>query len=163
MIGAVETASNSQASNGTYVKEIKASENAENALVIDYNAPEDGVYQLVVYQSNKELFGSHAYNAQMIDRFVTISVNDDYEENVYFRNTYSVDSFRSQCVKLQLKKGANEIKLYNNDYRVHKNGVNGVNTCVNYTPNFDKFELTLFMNKAYNPEAMQFHLSQYLL
>ena len=87
----------------------------------------------------------------MIDRFITLDVNGKDEKTVYFRNTYSVDSFRSQCVALDLKAGKNVIKIYNNDYRHHKNGVNGVNTCVNYTPNLDKFEFVQ-VSKTVEPE-----------
>ncbi|SFO28468.1 Concanavalin A-like lectin/glucanases superfamily protein [Pseudobutyrivibrio sp. UC1225] len=143
LIGNVEIGTNDVASNGKYVQEILASEDAENALEITYDAPVTGVYEMVVYQSNKELFGSHSYNAQMVDRFVTLNVNGGKDQTVYFRNTYSVDSFRTQCVKVVLKKGKNTLRFYNNDYRAHKNGVGGVNTCVNYTPNLDRFDFAL--------------------
>lgn len=151
LIGDVTVAENPAASGGKFVNEILASKDGKNALEIEYNAPSAGKYELVVYQSNKELFGSHAYNAQMIDRFITLDVNGKDEKTVYFRNTYSVDSFRSQCVALNLKAGKNVIKIYNNDYRHHKNGVNGVNTCVNYTPNLDKFEFVQ-VSKTAEPE-----------
>jgi hypothetical protein len=151
LIGDVTVAENPAASGGKFVNEILASKDGKNALEIEYNAPSAGKYELVVYQSNKELFGSHAYNAQMIDRFITLDVNGKDEKTVYFRNTYSLDSFRSQCVALDLKAGKNVIKIYNNDYRHHKNGVNGVNTCVNYTPNLDKFEFVQ-VSKTAEPE-----------
>lgn len=141
-VGDVTIAENSVASNGKYVKEILADKDAKNALIVEYDAPVKGSYEFAVYQSNKELFGSHAYNAQMVDRFITISVNGGEPQNVYFRNTYSNDSFRSQVITLNLKRGTNTIKIYNSDYRLHKNGHNGVNVCTNYTPNLDKFEIT---------------------
>lgn len=141
-IGDVTVKENANASGNKYVAGILADSSASNAIVAEYKAAMDGDYAFVVYQSNKELFGSHVYNAQMVDRFVTLSVNDGDPITVYFRNTYSDDSFRSQAVTLNLKKGVNTIKIYNNDYRVHKNGVGGTNVCTNYTPNLDKFEIT---------------------
>lgn len=140
--GNVKIGTNENASGGKYVKEILADKDAKNAITVNYTAPVEGSYEFVVYQSNKELFGSHDYNAQMVDRFITISVNGGEPKNIYFRNTYSDDSFRSQAITLQLKSGTNTIKIYNSDYRVHKNGVGGVNVCTNYTPNLDKFEFT---------------------
>ena len=141
-VGSVSVGANEVASNGKYVKGILADKDAKNALLVEYTAPEAGTYEFAVYQSNKELFGNHVYNAQMVDRFITISVNDGEPQNVYFRNTYSDDSFRSQVVTLNLKKGVNTIKIYNSDYRVHKNEHSGVNECTNYTPNLDKFEIS---------------------
>ena len=140
--GQVEVKENSNASGGKYVEGILADKDAKNSLTVNYDAPVEGTYEFAVYQSNEELFGAHDYNAQMIDRFITISVNEGEPQNIYFRNTYSADSFRSQVITLYLKRGANTIKIYNSDYRVHKKGVNGVDVCTNYTPNLDKFEIT---------------------
>ncbi|MFA9464498.1 MAG: LamG-like jellyroll fold domain-containing protein [Velocimicrobium sp.] len=141
-IGDVTTSSNTYASNGKYVNQILADKDGNNALVVDYTAKKSGNYVLAIYQSNKELFGKHSYNAQMVDRYVTISVNGQKPVNVFFRNTYSDESFKSQVATVSLRSGNNQLKIYNDDARVLKNGVGGVNTCVNYTPNLDKFEIT---------------------
>ncbi len=133
---------NAYASGGKYVTQLLASKDGSNHLTLKYNAAQDGTYKMAIYQSNKELFGNHSYNAQMVDRFVTISVNDGEPFNVFFRNTYSDESFRSKVVTLQLKEGENTIKIYNDDSRDLRNGVGGPNKCINYTPNFDKFEIT---------------------
>ena len=140
--GDVRVGQNQFASGGKYIEEILSSSTGEHALFVKYNALETGEYKMVVYQSNKELFGRHDYNAQMVDRFITLSVNDGQPYNAFFRNTYSEDAFKSQVVKLNLKKGDNVIKIYNDDSRTLKNGVGGVNKCINYTPNLDKFEIT---------------------
>lgn len=147
-IGAVTTGTNTYASNGKYVKQFLAKADASNAIVVNYTAEQAGEYALTIYQSNKELFGKHGYNAQMVDRYITISVNEGTPFNVFFRNTYSDESFKSQVITVNLKKGANQIKIYNDDSRVLKNGVGGTNTCVNYTPNIDKFEITTASTEA---------------
>ena len=149
--GNVIVKENSNASGGKYVEGILADKDAKNALVVKYNAPVEGNYEFAVYQSNEELFGSHDYNAQMVDRFITLSVNGEEPQNVYFRNTYSADSFRSQVITLPLKSGDNTIKIYNSDYRVHKKGINGKDVCINYTPNLDKFEITRSALTDYKP------------
>ena len=139
--GAVEVAESDYASGGSYVAGILGSTDASNSLEFTYNAEDAGSYKMIVYQSNKELFGRHVYNAQMVDRYITIQVNGGDPFNVVFRNTYSDESFRTQIVDLDLAEGENTIKIYNDDARELKNGVGGVNTCTNYTPNLDRFEI----------------------
>lgn len=129
-------------SGNKYVEGFIGDNKAGNALTLTYTASKAGNYKMAVYQSNDQLFGGHAYNAQMVDRYITISVNGGTPRNIYFRNTYSAESFKSQVISLSLNKGVNTIKIWNDDKRVLKNGVGGVNTCINYTPNLDKFEIT---------------------
>ncbi|POP34995.1 hypothetical protein C3B58_00365, partial [Lactonifactor longoviformis] len=136
------------AAEGKYVSQMQGNSAGENSLTVTYHAEEAGTYKMAVYQSNKELFGNHSYNAQMVDRYATVSVNGGEPFNVFFRNTYSDDSFKSQVVTLDLQAGDNTIQFYNDDTRVLKNGVGGTNTCTNYTPNFDKFEITPIVENA---------------
>ena len=100
---------------------------------------------MVIHHSNGELFGRHDYNAQLVDRFATIKVNYEKPFNVFFRNTYSDDSFKTRTVDVKLRKGKNTILIYNDDSRTVKCGVRtegGIQyeNLVNRTPNFDKFE-----------------------
>ena len=139
--GDVSEAENEYASEGAYIAGIRGSGDGSNSIEFTYNAPEAGNYKMIVYQSNKELFGSHSYNAQMVDRYITIQVNGGDPFNVVFRNTYSDESFKTQIVDLNLNEGENTIKIYNDDTRELKNGVGGVNTCINYTPNLDRFDI----------------------
>lgn len=139
--GQVSVAENGYASDGRYVQGIRGSEDGSNSLEFVYNAAQAGKYKMIVYQSNKELFGNHSYNAQMVDRYITIQVNGGEPFNVVFRNTYSDESFKTQIVDLDLLEGENTIKIYNDDWRELRNGLGGVNICTNYTPNLDKFEI----------------------
>lgn len=121
----------------------------KNSLTISVNVPEAGTYEMAVYQSSGELFGSHSYNAQMSERYATFAVNGGEGKKVVFRNTYSDETFRSQIVEVQLEKGENTIKIYNDNSKVITNGIHlggekkpeniDYNVLVNYTPNFDKF------------------------
>lgn len=121
----------------------------KNSLTITVNVPEAGTYEMAVYQSNGELFGQHAYNAQMTERYASFSVNGGDAKKVVFRNTYSDETFRSQVVPVTLQAGENTIKIYNDNSKVITNGIHmggekipaniDYNVLVNYTPNFDKF------------------------
>ena len=121
----------------------------KNSLTITVTVPEAGEYQMAVYQSNGELFGRHSYNAQMVERYASFSVNGGEAQKVVFRNTYSDEVFRSQVVPVTLQAGENTIKIYNDNSKVITNGLhNGgawapsgidYNALTNYTPNFDKF------------------------
>ncbi len=144
-VGNIRTEANDLSSAGSYVKGILASADAENQLIIKVCVPEAGLYRMVIYHSNGELFGGHDYNAQLVDRFATISVNDSAPQNIFFRNTYSDETFKTRVVDVFLRPGDNTIRVYNDDSRrircgIMKEGTISYQTLVNYTPNFDKFE-----------------------
>ena len=140
--GAVDVKENSYASGGKYVAGFSADSKKANAVTLTYEAEEAGTYAIAIYQSNGELFGNHSYNAQMVDRYVTLEVNGKAPKQVYFRNTYCDESFKSKVITLDLQKGENKIIIYNDDKRTLQNGIGGVNVCENCTPNLDKFEIT---------------------
>lgn len=140
--GAVDVKENSYASGGKYVAGFSADSKKANAVTLTYEAEEAGTYAIAIYQSNGELFGNHSYNAQMVDRYVTLEVNGKAPKQVYFRNTYCDESFKSKVITMDLQKGENKIVIYNDDKRTLQNGIGGVNVCENRTPNLDKFEIT---------------------
>lgn len=89
------------------------------------NAPSEGIYNFAVRYSNdepapvmKKTDGStyvHPYNIDLVERYAQIKVNDNEPETVYFRNTFSWDTFKTMDVQLTLKKGINKIKIYNDN------------------------------------------------
>ncbi len=145
LLGKYEILENPFSSGGKYVKGLLGDSDKENQLILNVSVPEAGHYKMVFYHSNSELFGGHAYNAQLVDRFAAIEVNGSNPVNVFFRNTYSDDCFRTRTVDVELNAGNNEIKIYNDASRKFRCGIlDGdsirYETLVNYTPNFDKFE-----------------------
>lgn len=136
----------------TYVKPMLGSSAARSTpgqyFEISVNAPEDGVYKMQVFSSNNDLCGTHSYNIKIIDRYATIEVNGDAEnaKRYFFPNSFSDDTFLEKSVPIQLKQGANTVRVYNDDsWKALWGGSTsepGTNVLVNYTPNFDKFIFT---------------------
>lgn len=141
----------------------------QNSMSVNLSVPEAGNYKLIVYQSNGELFGKHDYNAQMTERYASFSVNDQAPQKVVFRNTYSDETFLPQAVNVTLNAGENTIKIYNDNSKVITNGVLKAGkkehipenidygVLINYTPNFDKFELYALTGAQGQEESSQFY------
>lgn len=132
-------------SSGSFVKNIEGG--TSDALEITADAPEGGSYKMAVRYSVSELFGAHDYNAQIVDRYATFSVNGNEGETVYFKNSFSDENWRTAVLDVTLQKGENRIKVYNDNHRtircgVSKNGGIEYQTLVNYAPNIDFIQLT---------------------
>ena len=93
-----------------YLESIAAS-GGEAAFTV--TIPETGSYRITLTYSNNLEGGYHAYNVDLIESFVTVSA-DDREENVWCRNTYSWDTYKTVTFNLELDEGENEIILSNN-------------------------------------------------
>ena len=91
------------------------------------NAPEKGTYKLTISYSNNRENGVHSYNVDLVEDFITISVNGEKSENLYCRNTYSCDSYTTVTTNIDLEKGEN-ILTFSND------GENRFNDGVTYAP-----------------------------
>ncbi|MBO5410059.1 MAG: hypothetical protein J6A60_02240, partial [Clostridia bacterium] len=76
------------------------------------NAPKSGSYRLTLTYSNNDEGGVHAYNVDLIERFVTLSINGE-AQNIWCRNTYSWDTFKTVTADVELQKGENIITLSN--------------------------------------------------
>ncbi len=121
------------------------------SLEIPVTVPEAGDYKMVIRYSNSELFGAHNYNAQIVDRYASYSVNGGEGERVYFKNTFSDDNWRTVAVPVRLEAGENTVKFYNDNWRLVRCGVLkqgesehipeniDYQTLANLTPNFDSF------------------------
>lgn len=84
------------------------------AAEIIYKAEKDGVYYLTVDYANNDEGGVHDYNVDLIERYITVSVNGKEEGNCFCRNTYSWQTRNTATFALNLKKGENKITLTNN-------------------------------------------------
>lgn len=96
-------------------------------------ADSDGVYAMTITYANNDEGGVHAYNVDLIERYVT--VNDGVtEQDVYCRNTYSWDTYKTVTAFVTLKKGENTITLSNSGN--HK--FDGADT---YAPHISSFTI----------------------
>lgn len=95
--------------------------------VYDFKASKAGAYKVTVLYSNNDEGGDHDYNVDLIERYVTVDVNGK-KQNVYCRNTYSWDTYKTVTFTVNLKKGENKIVLSNDG----SNKFNNVDTSTPY-------------------------------
>lgn len=95
--------------NVMYIDEITCN---SGKATFNFNAEKSGKYALTLLYSNNEQTGNHAYNVDLIERYVTINTNAT-SQDIYCRNTYSWDTFRSVTCFVELKSGDNIIELTN--------------------------------------------------
>lgn len=86
--------------------------NGGNA-VYTVNAEKTGDYRITVLYSNNDEGGVHDYNVDLIERYITVEVGGE-TQNVYCRNTYSWDTFKTVTFNVTLEKGENTIIFSNN-------------------------------------------------
>ncbi len=88
-----------------------SSDGGSESFVIDTKI--EGDYRVTLLYSNNDEGGVHDYNVDLIERYVTVSVGDSVQ-NVFCRNTYSWDTFKTVTFNVSLKKGENTI-VFTND------------------------------------------------
>ena len=104
------------------------------------NAPETGTYKLTIAYSNNRENGVHSYNVDLVEDFITISVNGEKIENLYCRNTYSHDTYTTVTTNIDLNEGEN-ILTFSND------GANKFNDGITYAPDISSILVTSAMLK----------------
>ena len=93
-----------------YIESIAANAGSASFTV---NAPESGSYRVTLTYANNLEGGYHAYNVDLIESFVTVTTENG-SENVWCRNTYSWDTYKTVTFNLELEKGENTVTLSNN-------------------------------------------------
>jgi len=155
-LGATTSVKESEgASAGAYVVGMEgaadAGDDKNKYLEFTYDAKQDGIYALALFQSNNDICGSHSYNIKIIDKYATIMVKDakgevTSEKRYFFINSFSDDTFKEKTVYVKLNAGMNTIRIYNDDsWHVTWGGSTstpGTNKLYNFAPNFDKFVIT---------------------
>lgn len=91
------------------------------------NAEKSGTYAMTILYSNNAEGGFHDYNVDLIERYVTVSVGGK-SQDVYCRNTYSWDTYKTVTCFVHLDEGNNTITLSNS-------GNNKFNNQDTYAPN----------------------------
>lgn len=106
--------------------------------------PPDGQKALAGDQLPKDIYVGELVAGK--DWFIDYRNMKNETDRYFFINTFSDDTFREKTITLDLKKGANTIRIYNdNSWNVTYGGTTGTpgtNSLRNYTPNFDKFVIT---------------------
>lgn len=100
-------------------------------------APKAGYYNFTIEYANNEEGGFHAYNVDLIERYISVSVNGEKQGNYFFRSTYSWETYKTKTVVLYLDEGDNEIKLSND-------GSYSFNNRVTYAPNIGDIQVNPF-------------------
>ncbi len=85
------------------------------------SVPESGTYKVTLLYANNSEGGVHAYNVDLIERYLTVSVNGKESEDVFCRNTYSKYTYKTMTFNLDLQAGENEITLSNSGNTVFYN------------------------------------------
>lgn len=92
------------------------------------DAEKEGYYAFTVEYANNEEGGYHDYNVDLVERYISVSVNGEKQGNYFFRSTYSWDNYKTKTIVLLLSEGENEI-VFRND------GSYSFNDYVTYAPN----------------------------
>lgn len=87
------------------------------------NVPEAGYYSFTVEYANNEKGGYHDYNVDLVERYITVSVNGENRGNHFFRSTYSWDNYKTKTIILSLSAGENKIILSNDGSYSFNNNV----------------------------------------
>ncbi len=80
------------------------------------NAEKSGTYYLTFTYSNNDENGVHSYNVDLVERYVTVSVNGE-SQDLYCRNTYSWETYKTVSLAVNLAEGENRITLTNSGLR----------------------------------------------
>ncbi len=94
---------------------------SDGSASITYTAPQAGYYQFMFTYTNNEEGGAHDYNVDLVERYITLSVNGEKRGNTYFRNTYSWETLGCKVVTVYLEAGENTI-AFSNDGSYKFNG-----------------------------------------
>lgn len=80
------------------------------------NAEKEGTYYLTFTYSNNDENGIHSYNVDLVERYVTVTVNGE-SYDLYCRNTYSWETYKTVSLAVNLTQGENIITLANSGNR----------------------------------------------
>lgn len=75
--------------------------------------PESGYYHLTVKYANNEEGGAHAYNVDLVERYICIDINGKAIPKVFFRSTYSWENYKTKTIAVYLEKGVNTFRFTN--------------------------------------------------
>ncbi|MCM1305874.1 MAG: hypothetical protein NC037_00365 [Bacteroides sp.] len=94
------------ASNGRFVS------GSDNFVEFKINVADGGLYALNLDYASNQQIGEHAYNVQQVERYAVLEING-VKQTIYFRSTYSWETYLVKTVYVNLAAGENTVKLYN--------------------------------------------------
>ena len=103
------------------------SSEADSGIEFKVNAREEGYYAFTVEYANNEEGGYHDYNVDLVERYISVSLNGEKQGNFFFRSTYSWDYYKTKTIVLKLSEGENVISFTND-------GSYSFNNKVTYAP-----------------------------
>lgn len=103
------------------------SSETESGIEFKVNAREEGYYAFTVEYANNEEGGYHDYNVDLVERYISVSLNGEKQGNFFFRSTYSWDNYKTKTIVLKLSEGENVISFTND-------GSYSFNNKVTYAP-----------------------------
>lgn len=126
LIGEATDEECSYSSSGRHIGWI--SSDKESGIEFTVDADSDGYYALTVEYANNEEGGYHDYNVDLVERYITVSVDGIKQGNYFFRSTYCWDNYKTKTIVLLLHEGENKI-VFSND------GSYTFNNNITYAPN----------------------------
>jgi len=87
--------------------------NGEKEAKLQFNiiTEKEGSYKVLIYYSQAEIRGTHAYNTKVMDKSSDIVINDQQYIRSYFRYTNGDNVYWIKNINVNLKKGVNLIKF----------------------------------------------------
>ena len=82
---------------------------------------EAGYYALTLLYANNDENGVHDYNIDLVEDYVSISVNGDFQKELYCRNTYSWQTYKTVTTEIYLEAGENYIYFENDGSNLFNN------------------------------------------
>ena len=95
---------------GVYLTGI-SSEGGSAAFTV--HAPAAGDYRMTVAYANNAEGGVHSYNVDLIEQYLTVTVNGGAAQNLWCRNTCSWQTVRTATCSLSLAQGENTVTFTN--------------------------------------------------
>lgn len=126
LYGAATNEEDKNTSSGRHIGWI--SSDKESGIEFTVNADSDGYYAFTVEYANNEEGGYHDYNVDLIERYISVSVDGIKQGNYFFRNTYCWDNYKTKTIVLKLHEGENRIEFSND-------GSYSFNNNITYAPN----------------------------
>ncbi len=110
------------------------SSDAFSGIIMNVKADREGYYAFTVEYANNEEGGFHDYNVDLIERYISVSVNGEKTGNFFFRSTYSWDCYKTTTIVLYLNEGENQISFTND-------GSYSFNNRVTYAPDIGSIKV----------------------